>query len=160
MLTIQERLGGSRIQVAFAIDHSVILVSVLGVQCEVGLADPCRSQVVERRVHFEEGILAEDGVIEFGSSFNDVERATVDLAFGLTGGGLVPVILWSTRAVVVMATRSSFCCYQLHWICATRVIVGGVFSCQKVNMELDNTASRSSCVQTVCHSLFPVSLAS
>ena len=37
----------------------------------VGLRDPSGSGIGKRRLHFEEGVLTKDGVIEFSSPFNE-----------------------------------------------------------------------------------------
>ena len=81
MTTIRKRLGSTRVQDTFGVDESVILVSRSSIQHvrlsiamdTVRLVDPFRSRAVERSVQLEEGIFTEDSVIEFGSSFDDIE---------------------------------------------------------------------------------------
>ena len=102
-VTIRERVERERIEDPFVVDQFVVFgtgsgaeLVLLGIPVHaVGLDDGGDTRLGLRCPEFIQGVLLEDLIVELGLSFG-VEGETADLAFGVTAGGHVAVVLGSS----------------------------------------------------------------
>ncbi|XP_044172206.1 uncharacterized protein LOC114972190 [Acropora millepora] len=102
-VTIRERVERVRIEDPFVVDQFVVFGTGSGAELilfgipvhAVGLDDGGDTRLGLRPPEFIQGVLLEDLIVELGLSFG-VEGETADLAFGVTEGGHVTVVLGSS----------------------------------------------------------------